>query len=74
MVYYNGAWGSVCDDFFESGQIAGHVACRGMGFRTKISDTNSSGSSTYGKNRFGNTTVIFHRLSAHRLSALGKFM
>ena len=29
-VYYNGAWGTVCDDYFSN--VAASVACNSLGF------------------------------------------
>ena len=30
-VYYNGVWGTVCDDYFND--VAARVACNSLGFR-----------------------------------------
>ena len=39
MVFYNGLWGTVCDDWF--GMREAHVACRGLGYKQALSYSNS---------------------------------
>ena len=40
-VYYNGQWGTVCDDFFDSS--AGIVACRQMGYNFYVTEFDAIG-------------------------------
>ena len=42
-IYYNGQWGTVCDDYFNSNPNAGIVACRQLGFGGFISQFNANG-------------------------------
>ena len=64
MVYHEGQWGTVCDDFFEDSntedQNNGLVACRSLGFLRKVSDYDSSTKSTYGKKSKNNLESLLN--------------
>ena len=58
MVYHEGEWGTICDNFFEDSstedQNNGLVACRSLGFRRKVSDSDSYHKHIFGKKSINN--------------------
>ncbi|XP_052259361.1 deleted in malignant brain tumors 1 protein-like isoform X2 [Dreissena polymorpha] len=48
-VFYNNAWGTVCDDYFDTSSAAAKVVCRMLGFTGNLTTAAAKNGATYGQ-------------------------